>query len=500
MDLLPPILDRILRETPALAQAYLVGGCVRDGLLGLEPKDFDIEVYGLSYEALEEALRRWGRTDLVGRSFGVVKLSVAGGQTYDFSVPRRDSKSAAGHRGFEIRFDPGITIEEAARRRDFTINAMFYDPRTRAIVDPCGGRVDLERRILRHTSEHFSDDPLRVLRGMQFAARFAMTPNRDTLALCRQIKGTFGELAIERVREEWLKWAGQSTLPSAGLRFLDDTGWIDHFPELRELTGTPQDPEWHPEGDVFTHTCHACDALVSLREWQDADLATRQVLLLAVLVHDLAKAATTRSEIVHGKRRLVSPGHEALAGAFAERFFARISLPRSLQERVLPLASQHMVHLQPATERSVRRLAVRLCPETIDHLALVIRADHHGRPPRPRESPPGLDRILELARLLALQQQAPKPLLQGRHLQALGCAPGPRFGVVLKAAFEAQLDGQFADLNGAKVWLTEYLAQAHGLGEPPHPSSAEPCSAVIRKAETGGGAPESAAGHPSKEP
>src|SRR5580704_14009189 len=207
MNFVPPELERILRETPQLQRAYLVGGCVRDALAGLpEEKDFDVEVFGLDYEQLLAALAPWGRTDLVGRSFGVVKLSTGSGYNYDFTLPRKDSKVAAGHKGFDVAFDPAISLREAAARRDFTINSIMYDPRTRQVLDFFGGQADLQGGILRHTSAAFIEDPLRVLRGMQFAGRFELRAAPETLELSRCMKGSYTELAVERVREEWLKW------------------------------------------------------------------------------------------------------------------------------------------------------------------------------------------------------------------------------------------------------------------------------------------------------
>ncbi|PYJ02510.1 MAG: polynucleotide adenylyltransferase, partial [Verrucomicrobia bacterium] len=307
---IPEELVAILRDTAELRLSYLVGGGVRDWLLGMENQDVDIEVFGVSYEQLAAALSRWGRTDLVGRSFGVVKLTTGTGQTYDFSIPRRDSKVAPGHKGFEVSFDPAITPEEAAARRDFTINALMFDPRRQEVLDFFGGREDLQKRRLRHTSPAFSDDPLRVLRGMQFAARFGLTAAPETLQLCRRLKSAYGELAAERVREEWFKWAGKSTVPSRGLKFLVETDWVEHFPEIRALSGTPQDPEWHPEGDVFTHTCHCLDALVLLPGWQAAEAQAKITYSLAVLAHDFAKPQTTRTTLKEGRQRIVSPGHE----------------------------------------------------------------------------------------------------------------------------------------------------------------------------------------------
>jgi tRNA nucleotidyltransferase (CCA-adding enzyme) len=452
---LPASLARILRETPELAHAYLVGGCVRDGLLGHPCKDFDIEVYGINPEALQSALARWGRIDAVGKSFGVVKLSTDG-HVFDFSLPRRDSKSGPGHRGFEITFDPALSPREAASRRDFTINAMMFDPHRQEVLDFFGGEADLRNRVLRHTSAAFIEDPLRVLRGMQFAGRLNLTAAPETLALCRQIAVTHSELAVERVREEWIKWATKSVCPSAGLRFLRDSGWLVHYPELAALVGVPQDPEWHPEGDVWTHTLACLDALVSLPAWQDSEPRRRLFLSLAVLAHDFGKPACTHEADRGGRRRIVSPGHEPAGGPLAAAFLERLAMPESYGAPVVPLVINHLVHLNAPTPRGVRRLAQRLIPATIEDLLVVITADSFGRPPRPRDVPPGVTALREAAAQLQLEHSAPRPILQGRHLTASGHAPGPSFKRILDAAFEAQLDGEFQDLDGALVWLQSH--------------------------------------------
>ena len=450
---LPDELTRLLREVPALARAYLVGGCVRDSLLGIAHKDFDLEVYGVDYETLARQLSAHGRVDLVGKSFGVIKFSGLSGGQWDFSLPRRDSKMAAGHKGFEIAVDPDIDPKVAASRRDFTINALMFDPRTGTYLDFFGGREDLEMRVLRHTSAAFVEDPLRVLRGMQFAARFDLTPAPETVALCRAIVETFPELAVERVGMEWFKWAMMSQRPSAGLRFLQATGWLRHFPEIAALDGTPQDPEWHPEGDVFTHTCHCCDALAELPEWRGADATTRQVLMFAVLAHDFAKPQTTHEVEREGRMRIVSPGHEEQGGPLAEAFLTRINAPNDIKERVVPLVTHHLAHLQPVSDRSVRRLANFLKPATIAELCLVMTADHFGRPPKPRVIHEGVTSLRAKAEELRLRDAAPKPILQGRHLIARGLPPGVQFGKLLAAAFEVQLEGGFNDLAGALQWL-----------------------------------------------
>lgn len=461
-EIVPAELARILRETPELTNAYLVGGCVRDWLLGCPVKDFDIEVFGLDYDRLVAALQRWGKTDLVGRSFGVVKLTLPQQQTFDFTIPRRDSKVAPGHKGFQIAFDPAIGPREAAARRDFSINSLMYDPREKRLLDFFGGEKDLRHRVLRHTTEAFVEDPLRVLRGMQFAARFGLRAGPETIELCRSMKGHYSELAVERVREEWFKWASKSTIPSAGLQFLAATEWIEHFPELTALRGVPQEPTWHPEGDVFVHTCHCCDALVNLPGWQAADEETRIVLSFAILTHDFGKVSTTIESCKDGESRIISPGHEEASVPLAESFLGRFRTPIAIVERVVPLVRNHMAHVQEVSDRTVRRLSNRLQPENIEDLCLVMTADASGRPPRPPTVPTVVTKLREKAGELEVHQSAPKAILLGRHLLKLGMAPGPDMGALLNRAYEAQLEGRFFELAGALSWLSTDIPTEHG--------------------------------------
>jgi tRNA nucleotidyltransferase (CCA-adding enzyme) len=460
VNFVPPELEKILQQTPELQRAYLVGGCVRDALAGLpHGKDFDVEVFGLDYEQLIGALARWGKPDLVGRSFGVVKLSTNSGFSYDFTLARKDSKVAAGHKGFDVEFAPAISLPEAAARRDFTINSVMYDPRTDQVLDFFGGVADLKARILRHTSLAFTEDPLRVLRGMQFAGRFELRAAPETVALSRSMKGSYPELAGERVREEWLKWAQRSRLPSAGLRFLAETEWIDHFPEIKALMGTPQEPEWHPEGDVFTHTCHGCDALARLTPWQDADAESKAVYMLAVLAHDFGKPSMTHRAMKDGRERIVSPGHEEAGVEPTRAFLARIRAPLVFEQRIIPLVRNHLIHLQTVSDRAIRRLAKRLEPESIEGLCLVMTADSMGRPPRPPVVPESVKILLALAHELEVRQKPPSPILLGRHLLPLGITPGKQLGAILDKAYDAQLEGAFADLDGALAWVKEEIGE-----------------------------------------
>ena len=234
----------------------LVGGAVRDLVMGRDNKDLDIEVFGITPSQVEAALATFGKVNAVGRSFGVFKV-VVDGQDFDVSLPRRDNKVGQGHKGFEVQVDEGMTVQEAAARRDFTMNAMAIDLVTGEFHDPFNGVEDIHNRVLRHTSEHFAEDPLRVLRAMQFAARFNMTLAPETAALCRSLVGEAASLPVERVCGEWQKMLVKGENVAAGLRVLQESGWLATVPELQALVGLAQHPEWHPEGCVWEHTVHS---------------------------------------------------------------------------------------------------------------------------------------------------------------------------------------------------------------------------------------------------
>ncbi|MBE2215408.1 MAG: polynucleotide adenylyltransferase [Opitutaceae bacterium] len=458
---LPQDLRAVLAALARRGRPFLAGGCVRDWLLGREAKDFDVEVYGLSWEEVAAILRPFGPTDVVGRSFGVIKLRL-GGAEYDIALPRRETKTGAGHRGFAVEPDAQLDERTACARRDFTINAILYDPLGDRLVDHFDGAEDLRRRVLRHTSAAFVEDPLRVLRGFQFAARFDLNLAAETATLCASIAGTFGELARERIWGEWDKFATRAEFPGRGLAVLKSSGWLRHFPELAAIDGTPQDPEWHPEGDVFTHTAHCCDALVALPAWREAGPELRRVLMFAVLGHDFGKPATTHRALKHGSERWVSPGHAETGGPLTAAFLERLGSPLELRPQVQALVENHHAHTNFPAEgpsaSAVRRLARRLAPATIDQLLVVMEADHRGRPPLLSEnSARRMRQLRDAAHDLALESAAPRPILLGRDLIALGQRPGRHFAAILDAAFEAQLDGVFSSHDDGMAWLRDKL-------------------------------------------
>lgn len=436
----------LIRE--AEGRALLVGGCVRDGLLDRPAKDVDIEVYGLDADALENCLSQYFRLDTVGRAFGVFILK---GKNIDIALPRRESKIGPKHTDFKVEGDPHMSANEAASRRDFTINAISFDPLTSETLDPYNGQADLRTRTLRHVSAAFSEDPLRVLRGMQFIARFDLTPAPETIELCQALHPK--DLPSERIWEEWKKFIlkGQNMLQ--GLEFLRACNWLPYFPELEAMVGCEQEPEWHPEGDVWTHTCHCLNAYAANRindEWEDL------IVGLAVLCHDMGKPDTT---FVDENGRIRSPRHDIEGVPVAQRFLQRMTRQKKVFEEVLPLVEQHMrplaLYRDGAGDSAIRRLAARV--HRMDRLIRVSYADKSGRPPIPPDDFPEGKWLLEKATELAIEDSAPEPILLGRHLIESGLKPGKHFSKILDACYEAQLDGTFTNLNEAQAYLKSYL-------------------------------------------
>lgn len=439
----------LLAIDKAGGKPLLVGGCVRDSLLGIRPEDYDVEVYRLPPATLRSILCQFGHTGLVGESFGVFKLRTEDGQEYDFSLPRRESKIGAGHKGFEMHLDLGMTPEEASARRDFTINSIMFDPFDIGYIDPHNGFGDLRHKVLRHTSDHFGEDPLRVLRGMQFVSRFDLDAHPSTIKVCKSLLGEHGSLARERVWMEWYKWASKSVKPSKGLQFLADTGWLGIYSTIDHLWLIPQDSIHHPEGNVWVHTLLVTDAGASIAIRDGLSDDDRAILVLACLLHDVGKITTTFEE----GGRIKSPGH-AEAGIYPARNFLNIiGCPTRISQKVLSLVAEHMFPTWiEQTVRSVRRLKVRLANGdcTITELLRVIEADYSGRPPLPGGLPKGAEQLSTFDRELPPKIER---ILNGRDLIKLGWEPGKEMGQILKDAFEAQLDEQFSDLEGAIKWV-----------------------------------------------
>ena len=415
--------------------------------MGETPVDFDVEVFGLQPLALEAALEDVAPILKVGKAFGIYKLA---GWPVDIGLPRRERKTGSGHCGFAVSTDPSMSLAEAARRRDFTLNAIYFNLLEERLEDPLGGFTDLENGLLRHCSDRFPEDPLRVLRGMQFAARIPASTAPETLAMCRTL--TPEGLSPERFFAEWEKLILKGKAPSRGLTFLKDSGWLRYFPELDALSGCPQDPDWHPEGDVWEHTLHCMDAFAKGRSGRRED---DLVVGLAVLCHDMGKPATT--EFTDG--RLRSHGHEAAGVEPARDFLQRLNVSQRLIDRILPLIKCHMrpstLFREKCSPSALKRLA-RDCAR-LDLLIRVFRADSGGRPPLPDDSAEAADWLLGQARRLDIEAQKPKPFLNGHDLIERGWKAGPEMGRFLARSYEAQLDGCFSTRGEALNWLNRQL-------------------------------------------
>lgn len=439
-------------------RVLIVGGFARDHVLGLPSKDLDLEIYGdYTITELTEFLTQFGEVNAVGSRFGVLKLSV-NGVDLDVSAPRRENKTGRGNKGFVVNPDPTMTPKEAAGRRDFTMNTLALDPLTGEIVDPFGGIADLKAGVLKATGPAFSEDPTRVRRGAQFCGRFNLVADDETLEMSEALLPETDTIAQEMLWVEWEKWARKSVSPSKGLMFLQGCGWLKLDPELFNLVGCKQEPSHHPEGDAFVHTMLTVDAMADICQRESITGEDKVVLVLAALLHDVGKP--TASEFNKEKGRITSYGHDTEGKGPASRFLERNGAPKRIIERVLPLVTTHMRHVNfhtggRVTGRLVRRLADDLKPTTIREWAMLVEADASGRSPLPGGLPEPARTMLEMAEELAVRDAAPKPILMGRHLIEMGMVPSPMFGKVLGAAFQDQLDGAFADLTGAMEWLTE---------------------------------------------
>ncbi len=423
-------------------RALLVGGCVRDMLLDIVPKDFDIEVYSLSPEKLTEVASAFGEVIEVGKAFGILKLKV-GDSEIDLGIPRSDSKSSSGHKGFDVRIDPSMSPNDAARRRDFTVNAIMLDPLTGEYIDPFSGLADLWDRLLRCVDhEGFGDDPLRVLRAMQFAARFDLKPDEVSMSTMRAVVPRLIELSSERLRDEWKKLLVLAEKPSIGLRLGFDLGVFDVLhPELPILKSTPQNPEWHPEGDVWVHTLMVVDEAAMMVRRDGIDEDTSFTLMLAALVHDLGKALCTR--VVDGKIRSI--GHEDAGEAPTRSFLKTVGISSTMTEKIVGIVKDHLKPTnyylqeteksQPITDGAIRKLAARIAPATMSELLLVAEADYFGRGQwrhgEAREYPERPWLLGRAAKLDVLSGPAPHAIT-GAELVALGIEPGPKMGEMIR--------------------------------------------------------------------
>ena len=441
-------------------RAMLVGGCVRDELMNVEPKDWDLEIYGVEPNKLREILDSFGKVDAVGEAFTVYKI----GQNLDVALPRRERKVGRGHKGFVVEGDPQMSFEEASRRRDFTINAILKDALTGEIIDNYGGQADIENKILRVISrETFAEDSLRVLRAAQFAARFEFSIEAETIEICRSIDLT--DLPKERIWGELEKLLLKSEKPSIGLQYIYDLGVAEQlFPELVALVGVPQQAEWHPEGNVDVHSLMVTDEARQLID--DLEYSKQVTVMLGALCHDFGKPATTK--FFDGKWR--SHAHDEAGVEPTISFLDTLGVYTldgyDVREQVIQLVRYHllpgMFYKSQPGDGAFRRLARKVEP---DLLYRVAKADSLGRNPEwlPKEKwfkAEAQEWFIERVRDLQIEKSAPDRILMGRHLIDLGQKPSAEFKKILDAVYEMQLDGQILTLDEAIVKAKKIISRS----------------------------------------
>ncbi|MFA5945301.1 MAG: hypothetical protein WC802_00110 [Patescibacteria group bacterium] len=475
-----PILDQAIAKLAGkVPRALLVGGVVRDFLLGVPTKDADVEVYGISSGELKSVLEKlFDQVDTVGASFGIYKVTLAEGRMLDVAIPRTESKTGKGHKGFEVIGDPALNVTEALRRRDFTVNAIAMDAVTGEVIDPFNGRNDLSARVLRAVDPRtFVEDPLRVFRGVQFSARLHFAIEPKTLALMKQMvqNGELDELSKERVTEEWRKLLLKAERPSLGLALMLELDIIHHYyPELAALVSIPQEPDWHPEGDVWVHTLLALDEAVGIsRDSHPLNNPLNNpphnplLIPLSTLCHDLGKPLVTK--MVEGKLRAF--GHEEAGVEPSKSLLSRFTFGDDLTHQVCAITRDH---LKPTTlyrsfqkgelnekqyANAVRRLLKRLGGVPLNVFLAVTEADTRGRglASDTGEYEPGAF-MRQTVSKNDLEIAAKTPLITGAELIAeFGLVEGPKIGEVMKAVELARDNGEIETPEEARELVKKLM-------------------------------------------
>ncbi|WP_083657079.1 CCA tRNA nucleotidyltransferase [Poseidonibacter parvus] len=440
---IPSILEEILNDLQKIgAKPILVGGCVRDSLLQIPCKDYDVEIFEINcLETIEKSLKKFGNVKLVGKSFGVLTLKIDE-YDFDFALARTEKKIGLGHNDFEVSTNAFLSYEEAALRRDFTINSIGYDFINDEFLDPFNGIKDLENKKLKHINDDtFIEDALRVYRVIQFASRFEFDVDEKTKELCEKmvLNDDLKHLAIERIYEEFKKLFLKSQKPSIGFKLLKDLGALRYFPELQALVNCKQDKEYHPEGDVWVHTLMTLDEMAKIiREKEIKDEYRILYLFYAELCHDLGKPFCT--EEING--RITSHKHESLGIEPTKTFLARLTNEKKFVDLILPLVKNHLapfqLYLADSSLKAVKRLSLKV---NIEDLCLVCLADCLGRDIKDKEKcPKATSWLLEQAKELNIEKSALKPLVLGRDLIALGMKPSKQFKEVLDFALDLQIE------------------------------------------------------------
>lgn len=410
-------------------RTFYVGGFVRDRLLGRDNKDVDIEIHGIRPEKLQEILCKVGEPLSFGKSFGVFSLK---GVDIDIAMPRKEKAVGRGHRDFEIEVDPFIGTAKAARRRDFTVNALMEDVLTSEIIDHFGGLRDLGDKVIRHIDpETFIEDPLRVLRGAQFAARFGFRIAPKTIALCRDID--LSTLSRERIEEELRKALLKADKPSIFFEMLREMDQLEvWFPELRQLIGLEQDPVFHPEGDVWTHTMETIDRAAEVRDKTSDPFC----FMILTLTHDLGKIVTT--EVVNG--RIHAYEHEKKGMPIVDAFVERICGEKRVLDYVDNMVPLHMrpnmvAYSKSALKSTNKMFDAAIAPEDLIYFAMADRPLWSGEDSFTGDSDFLFERLRKYREIMA------RPYVMGRDLIEAGLEPGIYFAELLEYAHKLRLAG-----------------------------------------------------------
>lgn len=404
--------------------AYFVGGFVRDRLLGIENKDIDIEVHGIDVKALRNILSREGEVLEMGEAFGIFSLK---GLCIDIALPRSETALGRGHRDFEISVEPFIGTKKAAERRDFTVNALMEDILSGEIIDHFTGRADLENRILRHVSDKsFPEDPLRVLRLSQFAARFGFSVAEETKALGRRIDLSY--LSKERVEGELKKALLKSEKPSVFFEVLKEINGLEvWFPMLQKLIGLPQNPEYHPEGDVWVHTMQVLDRAATYRD----KVSRPYAFMLSALCHDLGKIIVTKE--TNGKIHAYNHEKEGLPPV--KEFLKKITNEKEVLSYVLNMTLYHMKPGVMVRNSSSMKAFNKLFDESVAPVDLIylVLSDEGERYENTGE--------ILFERLDAFNEIMSRPFVQGKDLIAAGLVPDRNFSEILAYSHKLRLAG-----------------------------------------------------------
>ncbi|MBM3893461.1 CCA tRNA nucleotidyltransferase [Candidatus Dependentiae bacterium] len=451
-----PILETLIA---AGATPYLVGGCVRDMVIGRPLKDLDLELHGITLEKTQQVLTSFGHVSLVGKQFGVLRLAA---YDIDWSLPRADSLG----RKPTVAIDPHLGIMAACKRRDLTMNAMAIDlgimlsTKEVIIIDHYGGLNDIYNQQLRAVDEElFIQDPLRFFRVMQFIGRFQMQPDKALNILCQRMSlndpVSGNHLALERVSGEIKKLFTLSERPSLAFRWLAHINKLhDLFPELAILQDTPQRPDYHPEGSVFEHTMQAIDAAARFKKNKlVTDDQECMLIMLGVLCHDLGKTLTTTPD-------LKAHGHDEAGVPIAQALCKKLTNNQELIKAVEILVRHHLAPFilvaSHSSPRAYKRLAARLGHTvTMRQLGLVALADRQGRNGQGHEPLSNnmdlFTAFLQQCDATAVTHGPEAPVLLGRHLVDI-VAPGPKLGELLQKAYTYQIEKGVTDVDALRTY------------------------------------------------